>query len=142
MKKIKNYCRLSLAVLLVFCAVNSMAQAGFNKSYHFLHSDNLVADKDFYLLTVLDHSPAVKSVIEGDSYFKQLFADRLTLLKSHATDSCSHPLSLVGGFKYSNEDSVQLAGNISSLYKSHQAVFDQMINTHLRPSGYYQRFAG
>lgn len=141
MNKIKNYCRLFLAMLLFFCAAHSMAQTGFNKNYHFLHSDNLVADKDFYLLTVLDHTPAVKSVIEGDAYFKQLFAERLALLKNHATDTCTHPLSLVGGFKYSKEDSVQLAENINSLYKSHQAVFDQMINTHLRPSGYYQHFA-
>ncbi|MEO6981466.1 MAG: YdcF family protein, partial [Mucilaginibacter sp.] len=73
---------------------------------------------------------------------KQLFADRLALLKNHATDTCINPLSLVGGFKYSKEDSLQLAENMRTLYNSHQAAFDQMINNHLRPSGYYLRFAG
>ncbi|MCR8556624.1 YdcF family protein [Mucilaginibacter sp. BJC16-A38] len=129
-------------MLLIFCTFQSMAQAGFNKNYHFLHSDNLVADKNFYLLTVIDHSPGVKSIIENDAYFKQLFASRLALLKSHAMDTCSHPLSLVEGFKYNKEDSLKLAENAAALYKSHQPVFDQMINNHLRPSGYYQRFAG
>ncbi len=80
--------------------------------------------------------------MESDAYFKQFFAERLTLLKSHATDTCSHPLSLAGGFKYSKDDSVKLTENIGLLYKSHQAAFDQMINAHLRPSGYYMRFAG
>jgi hypothetical protein len=142
MNKIKNYCRLFPAMLLIFCAIHGMAQTGFNKNYHFLHSDNLVADKNFYLLTVIDHSPAVKSIIVDDAYLKQLFAGRLALLKSHVTDTCSHPLSLVEGFKYTKEDSLKLAENVASLYKGHQTAFDQMINAHLRPSGYYQRFAG
>ena len=142
MNKIKNCCRLFPAMLLVFCAIHSMAQTGFNKNYHFLHSNNLVADKNFYLLTVIDHSPAVKSIIVDDAYFKQLFAGQLALLKSHVTDTCSHPLSLVEGFKYTKEDSLKLAENVASLYKGHQTAFDQMINAHLRPSGYYQRFAG
>jgi len=142
MRIIKNQPLLFMALLLVFFASSSMAQTGFNKNYRFLHSDNLVADKNFYLLTVIDHTPAVKSAMESDAYFKQFFAERLTLLKSHATDTCSHPLSLAGGFKYSKDDSVKLTENIGLLYKSHQAAFDQMINAHLRPSGYYMRFAG
>jgi len=142
MNKIKNYWRSFLTIGLFFCTVSSMAQTGFNKNYHFLHSDNLVAEKNFYLLTVLEHSPGVKQIIESDAYFKQLFSGRLALLKSHATDTCSQPLSLVGGFKYSREDSLQLAENMRSLYKSHQTAFDLVVNNHLRPSGYYQRFAG
>ncbi|WP_183565938.1 YdcF family protein [Mucilaginibacter sp. SP1R1] len=133
-----------LAIVLTLISVNTMAQvkqgAGYDKSYHFLHSGNLVADKDFYLLTVIDQSPAVKKLISNDAYFKQLYNTRLTLLKSHVADTCTTPLSMVGGFRYTCADSLQLAENMLTLYKAHQADFDQFIDHHLRPSDYYQRF--
>jgi hypothetical protein len=116
--------------------------AGYDKNYHLLHSGNLVADKNFYLLTVIDHTPDVKKLITDNSYLKQLYTDRLAMLKSHATDTCSTALSLVSGFKYSKQDSIELTENMLSLYNAHHLVFDQMINQHLRASGYYQRFAG
>lgn len=142
-----NYLQHYIYALLVLLASNySLAQVktetGFDKNYHFLHSDNLVADKNFYLLTVIDHSPSVKKLIAGEAYLKQLFTDRLDLLKKHAIDTTSTPLSLVGGFKYSKEDSTRLAESMLALYNSHHAEFDMLINHHLRPSGYYQHFAG
>ena len=63
-------------------------------------------------------------------------------MKNHATDTCSYAFSLVGGFKYSSEDSLHLSEAMLALYKSHPSAFDLLINNHLRPSGYYQRFAG
>lgn len=114
--------------------------AGYDRNYHFLHSDNLVADKNFYLLTVIDHTPNVRKLIMGDSYLKRLLTDRVTMLRNHATDTCSTGISLVGGFKYSKQDSIQLTENILSLYNAHHVEFDKMIDHHLRPSGYYQRY--
>ncbi|HEY9003557.1 MAG TPA: YdcF family protein [Mucilaginibacter sp.] len=123
-----------------FSAAQSQQGAGFDKNYHFLHSGNLVADKNFYLLTVIDHSPDIKKIIAGDTYLKQLFEARLDLIKKHVTDTTSMPASMVGGFKYSKEDSTQLAQTMLALYENHRAEFDRLINKHLRPSGYYQRF--
>jgi hypothetical protein len=113
---------------------------GFNKSYHFLHSGNLVADKNFYLLTVINASPQIKKLIEDDIYLHQLSIDRVNLIKSHLSDTSNAPITLVGGFRYTKDDSAHIAERISLLYSAHQAAFDGMINTHLRPSGYYQRF--
>lgn len=133
-----------LMMLMLLTGISTIARAqqgaGYDRDYHFLHSANLVADKNFYLLTVIDQSPAVKKLYNDNAYFKQLFNARLTLLKSHANDTCSTPLTLAGGFRYTKDDSVQIAENVLSLYKAHQPEFDQLINHHLRPSGYYQRF--
>lgn len=134
-----------LAISLLFFSSPVSAQLkpaqGYDKNYHFIHSANLVADKNFYLLTVIDHSPAVKKLINDNAYFKQLFNTRLTLLKNHATDTCSTPSTLAGGFRYTKDDSLKLAENMLSMYKANQQQFDLVINNHLRPSGYYQRFA-
>jgi hypothetical protein len=142
----RNYIALFAACLAMLFSTQTNAQVkqapGFNKNYVFLHSGNLVVDKDFYLLTVIDHSPEVKKLLADDEYLKQLFTTRITTLKNHATDTSSTPWSLVGGFKYTKDDSLSLADALLALYKSHPSVFDQIIDKHLRPSGYYQRFVG
>src|ERR1700730_13239484 len=98
--------------------------AGFNTNYHFLHSGNLVADKNFYLLTVINASPQIKKLIEEDVYLHQLLTDRVSLIKSHVSDTASAPLTLVGGFKYTADDSAHISERILSLYNSHKAAFD------------------
>ena len=132
-----------IVFLLVFVASmqSTFAQsARFNKNYHFLHSGNLVADKNFYLLTAINASPEIKKLIGADSYLRQVLADRVTLIKSHTSDTSSAPVTLVGGFRYTKDDSSHIAERIVALYNAHQQVFDAMVNSHLRPSGYYQRF--
>ena len=116
--------------------------AGYDKNYHFLHSDNLVADKNFYLLTVIEHTPAVSKLITTNSILQTILTNRVTELKQHANDTCSMPASLLTGFRYNTQDSTQIDGAFKELYSTNKSVFDAMINTHLRPSGYYQRFVG
>jgi hypothetical protein len=133
---------LIVSVLFV-CFKPAFSQTpGFNKSYHFLHSGNLVADKNFYLLTAIDASPRIKNLIAGDNYLQELMAYRISLIKSHVSDTSSAPVTLVGGFKYSKDDSARIADRILALYGANKPAFDTMINNHLRQSGYYQRFAG
>lgn len=116
--------------------------AGYDKNYHFLHSDNLVVDKNFYLLTVIEHTPAVSKLINTNNTLQTILTNRVTELKQHANDTCSMPASLLTGFRYSQQDSTQIADAFKELYNANKSVFDAMINTHLRPSGYYQRFIG
>lgn len=141
----KNIILILFALIGLLLLQPAMAQTdkhpGFDRNYHFLHSDNLVADKDFYLMTVIDQTPAVKKLIADNSYFKQLKTERVALIKSHVSDTCSYPASLVGVFKYSKDDSAKMADAMLELYHQHTTAFDRMIDQHLRPSGYYQRFA-
>lgn len=122
-------------------SAHTAAQVGFNPRYHFLHSGNLVADKNFYLLTVIDKTPQVKALLVQDSVLQNIMHKRAGLINSHATDTCRMPYSLVADFRWSHQDSVRLMDVLAGIYTHHQSAIDQLINQHLRPSGYYQRFS-
>ena len=142
MNKLKNIAFTACCLLAGLTAVKAQNKNVFDKNYRFVHSENLVADKDFYLLTVIEHTPAVKTLIANDADLKQVLTERLEMIKSRVADTSKHPQSLVGGFRYTADDSTKLTGALHALYKKNQPSFDQMINAHLRASGYYQRFAG
>jgi hypothetical protein len=114
--------------------------AGYRAGYVTLHSGNLVADKEFYWITVVDRTPALQQLLSQDSQLRGICDQRLTLLKDHVSDSCSWPASLVSDFRFSSADSLQVANALRTLYHRHVSLFDEIIDNHLRPSGYYQRF--
>ncbi|WP_426671199.1 YdcF family protein [Mucilaginibacter sp. McL0603] len=124
----------------VFAQIKQLA--GYDKNYHFVHSGNLVADKNFYLLTVIEHTPAVSKLVSTNNTLQTILTKRVTELKQHANDTCFMPASLLTGFRYNTQDSTQISDVFKELYSANKSVFDAMINTHLRPSGYYQRFVG
>jgi hypothetical protein len=113
---------------------------GYQKNYKFLHSANLVADKNFYWLTVLGQTPALQNLLAADPTLRSIHDQRLSALKSHVTDSCTWPVSLVTDFRFTSADSLEVANALVTLYHNNKAPFDAMVDQHLRPSGYYQRF--
>jgi len=137
----KRYLFLALSALILSQPADAQPGAGYRKEYTFLHSGNLVADKNFYLITVFDQTPAVRTLLTKEEHLKTIAAQRLAMLNAHVTDSCSWPVSLLNGFDFSAADSLEVSTSLSGLYKNNQSIFDEMIDRHLRPSGYYQRFA-
>ncbi|MCD8540941.1 MAG: YdcF family protein [Leadbetterella sp.] len=65
----------------------------------------------------------------------------MAVLKAHVTDTCSYPSSLLNDFFW-EQDTAALARELKSVYLTHKKAYDKMIDGHLRPSGYYQRFTG
>lgn len=116
-------------------------KTGFSKDYHFLHSSNRVADKNFYLLTVIDQTPAIRNVLTQDTGLKRIHDRLITVLKNHVSDTCTWPATLVSDFCFSSADSQMLNNTLQECYRKNTSLFDRMIDQHLRPSGYYQRFA-
>jgi len=114
--------------------------AGYQRGYHFMHSGNLTADKTFYLLTVIDHSPEVKKLLESDKTLSTIKQQRIDFIKQHSDDTCKALSSLLTGFKWVSVDTAVLHKKVAQLYDSHPKPLDEMINQHLRPSGYYERF--
>jgi hypothetical protein len=114
--------------------------AGYRASYQLLHSDNLVADKNFYWLTVIDQTPAVQQLLAAHPVLLAVQKRRLAILKTHVEDSCTWAASLLVDFRFSNADSGTIADALHTLYRHHPSEFDDLVNRHLRPSGYYQRF--
>ncbi|WP_460985638.1 YdcF family protein [Spirosoma fluminis] len=133
--------RSHILVLLLITFYPLQAQpTGFQPTYRLLRTTNRVADKNFYLLTVIQHTPAVQHLLKQDVTLQTVLRQRVDLLKAHAQDTCSTPVSLVGGFRWSATDSLRLITSVQTLYAQNKSVFDQLINNHLRPSGCYQRF--
>jgi hypothetical protein len=128
-------------LLLSFFKIGSGQVIGYNPQYRFVHSNNLVADKNFYLLTVINNHPDAESLIRQDNVLSGLLSARVALLKKHVNDTCSFPSDLLADFKYTKADSVKIDGAINMLYSANPNVFDKIINSDLRPCGYYQRFA-
>ena len=128
------------AVLFLLLTSIGYSQSGYQKDYSFLHSANLTADKNFYWLTVIDQTPAVKNSLAADANLKTITEARLNLLKAHVADTCSWAATLVADFRFTSSDSAGIAAALHTLYQNNKAAFDGMIDHHLRPSGYYQRF--
>ncbi len=131
---------------LIFCLLFSinllLAQpgSGFKKEYSFLHSGNVVSDKNFYLLTAIQYSPELQNILKKNEFLKSILSSKLGSLKQGIIDSCNSPDCLLDNFKWTNNDSVKLDLAIRELYLKNPKMFDQLINKHLRPSGCYERF--
>src|SRR5882757_5766088 len=98
----------NLLALLLFLMITpilySQPGAGYQKEYRFLHSGNLVGDKNFYWLTVIDQTPAIQKLLAEDRSLKTIADRRLTLLKAHVSDTCTWPVSLVTDFRFMTAD--------------------------------------
>jgi DUF218 domain len=131
-----------ISTILIFLTYNMIAQQGkgYQKDYVFLKSNNLVVDKNFYLLTVIEKSETVKNALINEPLLKKMKAQKTEILKNHVNDTCTTPTSLLIDFKISPSDSTYLDSIQRQLYKNNATAFDALINTHLRPSGAYQRF--
>jgi hypothetical protein len=114
--------------------------AGYQKDYNFLHSGNPVADKNFYWLTVIDQHPALRQLLAGNEKLRAIHDRRLSLIISHVTDTCTWAASLLADFRWTSSDSIEVSTALGALYQANKAHFDEIIEQHLRPSGYYQRF--
>ena len=126
--------------LFITISVSAAAQ-GYNRNYQFLNSGDLTVDKNFYLLTVIDNTPEVKTILSANAALKDFLQRKIGVLKKHVTDTCSHPASLLSEFLWAS-DTAEIARELTREYNSNRKVFDSMIDRHLRPSGYYQRFIG
>jgi hypothetical protein len=131
---------LLLPVLFILYSASAQPGAGYKRSYQPLHSGNKIADKNFYWLTVVDQTPAVKKLLAGDEHLRSLHDRLTTTLKDHVADTCSWPASLVTGFRFTTDDARQVSDALAALYHNNKAPFDEMIDHHLRPSGFYERF--
>jgi hypothetical protein len=135
--------KLPLIVSIIAICLNNLAAQqgkGFQKGYVFIKSNNLVVDKNFYILTVIGYSETVKNAIMNEPLLKKIQVQKTKTIKQHVTDTCTTPSSLLTDFKITTADSTYLDSIQRQLYKNNTAAFDALINTHLRPSGYYQRF--
>ncbi len=128
--------------IITLFAYSAMAQQGngFQKGYTVLTSNNIIVDKNFYILTTIEQSETVKNILASEPALKNFLTQKVQLIKQHVTDTCTTPTSLLTDFKISSADSLDLINVQKTLYNANKTAFDALINNHLRPSGNYQRF--
>ncbi|WP_460470296.1 YdcF family protein [Emticicia fontis] len=135
--KTKLFYTLSFSILFIM----NVAGQGYNKNYRPLSSGDLTVDKNFYLITVIEKTPEVKTILIGNETFKNFLQKKVEIIKAHVADTCYHPVSLLSDFFW-KPDTAALAKELSAVYAANKKAFDKIIDGHLRPSGYYQRFVG
>ena len=114
---------------------------GFQKEYKLLHSGNITADKNFYLITVLEQSPGARVLLEKNSRLKTLLDGKLESIRNALMDSCGSAECFLSRFEWTTKDSVNLDQAMRETYQVNKSPLDQIINRDLRPSGYYQKFS-
>jgi DUF218 domain len=134
----------TLTFLFLLIATQLLAQpgAGYRADYKPIVSGNWLIDKNFYLISAIGKSPAVKAALAAEPTLKQTLDQRVASIKAHATDTARSATSLVTGFRWTSADSSAMLTAVQGLYDRQPAVFDRLINGQLRPSGAYQRFVG
>lgn len=115
---------------------------GFELQYHAITSGNLVADKNFYLLTVLEHHEMIRKFLAIDPALVKFCHRGVGRGGTLANAEPGWPLGQFRQYLYSTQDSLTVDSALARLYVAHRAAFDLMINQHLRASGYLQLFSG
>lgn len=131
---------LSVIGLLVVTTVFAQSGRGYDANYRLLSSGSRIADKNFYLLTVLRRSAAVKALLAADDALAEILHQRAELIRLHAGDEVRVPEDLLAAFRWTSGDSATVDLALLRCYERRPAVFDALVNRDLRPSGCYQRW--
>ena len=116
MKKIKFY---SLVLLISMAPVFAIAQSTtFDPSYRFLHSNDLVQDKDFYFLTLLEKLPEVHKLVSNDQLFQQQLLKQKSMLQTAQGNSLDNTtLQYVSPFLWIKEENEAIENEFIDLFK-------------------------
>ena len=138
MKKIKFF----ILLLLIFVApVFTTAQSrAFNPTYQFVRSNNLVQDKDFYFLTLLEQLPKVRTLISSDQLFQQHLLKIKSILQTAPdkfVDNCTS--CNVTPFLWTKEQNDVIENEFISLFKKDKEAL-QILSQNMRASGYFIRY--
>jgi len=112
----------------------------FSPNYHFKHSANLVADKNFYLLTAFQQEPVLRTLLLADTSLRAIYARRRNRVKQNAGDSIRSRSGLLTAFRWQGADSAASEAALTRLYEKNRKAFDQFLDTEIRPSGFYYNF--
>lgn len=123
---------LLLALSACLYSSNNFAQQP-NPNYH-LKATDFVAAKNYYLLTLMQNTPAVKRLLESDPELLKLTAAKLAALK--ASLDCKEVLCFTQQLKFSADEIKQVGERLAKLYRPNNAL-GALVKTDLIPSGSY-----
>jgi hypothetical protein len=97
-----------------------------------------VQEKNFYLLTLLQHDVAVRTLLENDPVLAKSAADQTAAIKT-SLNSCKNYLRLTTNLELSAAQ-VKLAAQRLSILFAHNVALQNLVKEKMIPSGAYSRY--
>ncbi len=130
---------MSITILLSVELSSTMGQTkdGFDPHYQVITSGDLVQDKNFYLLTLMEYLPEVRDAIRENEQLKAIFEyKRKALLQ--AADTCQYDIPCyTAACKWDTTEVKAILDILNSMWNESEAL-RAMVTHHMRPSGYFQ----
>ncbi|CAG4990586.1 hypothetical protein DYBT9275_00563 [Dyadobacter sp. CECT 9275] len=129
----------SVLQILVLLIVPIIAYSQPDQRYHLISGKSVVQTKNYYLLTLLEETAAVRAMLESDTELKKLAVSK----KNHLADAlknCKNDASCyTSGMKFSAEEIGMVGNRLSALYSDKNAL-GKLVREHLIRSGAYILF--
>lgn len=128
-------------LLLLLSFGISWSQKGFDPGYKLLHSDSYVQDKNFYLFTLIEKLPEVKTVFEQDETLRAIFKDQKMRIQQALTDCVAAETTCwVEAFAINAEAQQKIGARFAELCQTTPAI-QMLVQQHMRPSGMFIKYA-
>jgi hypothetical protein len=135
----KAFAWLAAALLLLGLGSARAETIAPRRDYVPLSSGSLIADKNFYLLTLLKVVPALQAAVAADPGLEQQAAARRAGLEA-ARKSCNgDPNCLLNALLLSDDD-IARTGDLLVAALARSDLLDRLASEHLRPSGRFARY--
>lgn len=125
--------KLTLILCYVACGLQLFAQTNHPNQQYKLIGQGSVKAKNFYLLSLLKHDPAVMHLLESDAVLSNIATTRAKAIQTSLVD-CKDYTCFTQKLKFTDEE-IKIAGDrLIALYTPGNAL-DRLVKTQLIPSG-------
>lgn len=124
--------RLIIFICCCFSFANAQ-QKQFDPSYPYKTSNSRIQDKNFYLLTLFEQVPEVKTIIAADTLLQRIKNNQIIKIRSRS------PSSLIKDLSLNSAEIDLIASQLKKISEKHPAILN-LVRNDLRPSGYFQLY--
>lgn len=122
-------------LLITFCVfLCTGLRAQQVNSRYLLKGNNYVQSKNYYLLTLLQGTPAVKKILENDPELSTLCTTKIAAIKQSL--DCKDVACFTSDLKFSAAEIKQIGDKLAKLYQANNAL-GLLVKNDLIPSGAY-----
>lgn len=130
-----------LIILLTFMIMSLQAQKGkgFTLGFTSAHSNAVVQDKNFYLLTAIQKNEAVRRLLENDLILKSIYEKQQKEIEGQVIVFKDSLKSLISSYQFKEGVLKNISKRLEVLIHENQ-FFQDFVNDNLRTSGAYENF--
>jgi uncharacterized SAM-binding protein YcdF (DUF218 family) len=124
------------ALVLLFSIAVTGQQLSPGVQYKLITGNNIIASKNYYLLTLLQNNKAVSQMIAHDSIFSVLLKNKWNQIKGALTECKEDLTCFTDRIQFSDEEISLVSERFAALYSADNAL-GILVQKHLVPSGTY-----